>query len=151
MRRGFAIAALLLFACDAKALLCIVTDTGVAFGIYSPLTSPPLTSTGTVTVTCTALVPVSETYTVKLSTGASSSFSRYMSSGSNTLNYNIYVDSGRTSIWGDGTSGTSYQTFSGTLPLGVTITNFTAYGNIPSQQNAQLGIYGDLIVITVAY
>lgn len=47
-------------------------------------------------------------YVVTLSTGISGTYAaRTMVSGPNTLTYNMYVDTARTQIWGDGSPGTS--------------------------------------------
>jgi spore coat protein U-like protein len=79
-----------------------------------------------VTVTCVTLVSTPETFTVKLSTGGSGSYTRQMTSGAAHLNYKIYTDSARSSIWGDGTGGTSYNTISSTIQIVNNNKNFKA-------------------------
>jgi spore coat protein U-like protein len=152
MKRALLIAAACLVTGPLNAaVVCSVTATGVAFGTYNPFNSTALDSTGTITVTCITVLSTAETYTVKLSTGGAGSYTRRMSSGGNTLQYNLYVDSARSSIWGDGTGGTTYQTYSGTLPAGTTINNYTVYARMPALQSAQIGIYADTITVTVNY
>jgi len=153
MRRGLliAIAACLAAGAGRAAVVCSVAATGVAFGTFNPFNSTALDSTGTITVTCITALSASETYTVKLSTGGAGSYTRTVSSGENTLLYNLYLDSARSSIWGDGTGGTSFQTWSGTLPSGTTIHNYTVYGRMPALQSAQIGVYADTITVTVNY
>lgn len=152
MRNAALIAMVCLAACSARAVaVCTVAATSVAFGIYSPSSGAPLDSTATIAVTCITVLPTAETYTIKLSTGGAGSYARTLSSGSNHLSYNLYTDSARSVIWGDGTGGTSYQTFSGTLPTGITVTNYTTYGRMPAQQNAQVGVYTDAIIVTVNF
>src|SRR5262249_35341976 len=130
---------------------CTVAATGMAFGTYNPFASSPQDTTATITVTCITLVSTSEIYTVKLSAGGAGSYSRRLTSGIANLNYNVYTDPAHSSVWGDGTNGTSYQTFSGTLPVGTTNTNFTAYGRMVALQSAQMGTYADSLVVTVNF
>jgi spore coat protein U-like protein len=96
------------------------------------------------------LVGLLPSFTVALSAGNSNDFTtRTMSNGSNTLAYNLYVDSNRMMIWGDGTGGTSTQTFSGLLSL--LSTSFTVYGRAPKSQYPAPGSYTDTITVTVTY
>jgi spore coat protein U-like protein len=141
----------LLPAGQTYAATCTVIATGVVFGTYNPFVTAPLDSTGSITVTCVAIVSASETYTVNLSTGGAGTYSRTETSGAASLHYNLYTDSARSLIWGDGTGGTSYKTFSGTLAVGTNVTTYTVYGRMPAQQSAQLGAYSDAIVVTVNY
>src|SRR6516165_538609 len=71
---------------------CTLSASGVSFGVFS---GSQLTFTGTVTMDCTG--SGTSNYTLKLSTGGSGTFStRRMSSGANTLTYNLYTDSAHT-------------------------------------------------------
>ena len=48
---------------------------------------------------------------ITISRGASATFNpRSMVVGADALNYNLYLDASRTSIWGDGTGGSSHFT-----------------------------------------
>lgn len=150
--RGYiTLAALAAFFCPAAhalALSCSVTATAVAFGTYTPLTSAP--STGTITITCLSVVGPSPA-TITLSAGASNSFApRKMASGGNTLSYNLYQDSARSVIWGDGTGGSMAETLNLTQGVLGATTTATVYGLIPSQDPAP-GVYADTIMVTVAY
>ena len=73
-----------------------------------------------------------------------------MASGSNTLNYNLYRDAARTTIWGDGSGGTSFFQVS-VLPLLPTSGTVTVYGRIPALQDAHTGSYSDSIVATITF
>ncbi len=146
------IALILMAASSAMALTCSVSGTGVAFGEYAPLSGMDKDASGTVSVECTTLVGLFVTYQVRLSTGASGSyFPRRLFSGSGELNYNLYIDSAYTAIWGDGTGGTSYQSFSALLQIGTTRHSYMAYGRIPASQTASAGSYYDMLVVTVDY
>ena len=126
MRRIIALcAAGLCLAPIAARASCSVTGTTIAFGTVG---FSAVNSTGTVKVTCTG----SASYTVALNAGGSGSFTtRKMTSGSNKLDYNIYTNSGHTTVWGDGTSGTS--TNSGSFSSSGGNKSFTAYGQVPAQ------------------
>lgn len=130
---------------------CTVSASGVGFGVYNPFSGSSLDSTGTVTVSCFGVL--GGVFQVALSTGGSGTFSpRRMASGANTLSYNLYVDSSRTQIWGDGSGGTSIQSLNCILLcLGIP-QNFTVYGRIPaSQTGTHSGTYGDTITVTVTF
>lgn len=74
-------------------------------------------------------------------------------SGSNPLSYNLYTNSSRTTIWGDGTGGTSIISRNFILGLlgSITLTN-NVYGRLPAgQTTAAVGSYGDTITVTVNY
>lgn len=124
---------------------CLVTATPLAFGSYD-IAGSAVNVSSTVGVTCTG----SSSYTIALGTGGGSGAtfaSRKMSFGSNTLNYSIYTDATRTTVWGDGTAGTS--TVSGTGSLGLV--THTAYGSIPASQSANAGLYTDSVSVTLNY
>lgn len=130
---------------------CTVSASGVGFGAYNPFSGSSLDSTGTVTVSCFGLL--GGVFQVALSTGGSGTYSpRRMASGANTLSYNLYVDSPRTQIWGDGSGGTLIQSLNCVLLcLGIP-QNFTVYGRIPaSQTGTHSGTYGDTITVTVTF
>lgn len=142
-----------------SATTCSVSSSGIAFGVYNPLTPTALDSTGTVAVTCTLTFPPfvdNVSYTIDLSPGSSGSMlARAMQSGVNQLNYNIYTTSARVQVWGDGTGGTSDVT--GTMRLGFIFlpstrtNNHTMYGRIAAGQDIPPGSYSDTIIVTVTY
>lgn len=142
---------------DAGAVTsCSVSVTGVAFGVYNPLSAAPASSTGSILVNCTLLsgAAVNDAISVTLTTGSSGSYAaRSMTSGSSTLNYNIYFSPAYQQIWGNGTGGSYYGV--ATLPLSPAaptgVATGTFYGQIPAQQDVTPGSYSDTIVVTVNY
>lgn len=147
MRRAVALAALILLvpATGARAAICLVSATPVAFGTYLPFSGTPTDSTGTVTVSCFG----SATISIALSTGGSGSYSsRQMTNGGARLLYQVYANATRTTIWGDGTAGT--VTVTDTL-TGFSSRNYIAYGRIPTFQPVRPGPYADTITVTVSY
>jgi spore coat protein U-like protein len=141
---------LLAFGADAAhaALRCKVAATSLDFGLYSPLAAGPLDTAGTVTAQCQGGLGFIR---FQLSAGSSGdAASRLMQGPPGTLDYNIYLNSARTEIWGDGSAGTReairQQTRRGRMEHTV-----TAYGRMPPGQNAAPGFYTDDIVVTVIF
>lgn len=139
---------------------CTVANVPVAFGSYNAFGGAALDTTGQISVSCTGvtvlgIVTINAPYTISLSQGGGASYSpRKMSLLSNRLNYNLYTDSARSIIWGDGTGGTS--TVSGTASCSGLLTcvatnNHVVYGRIPASQNVPIGAYSDSITVTVNY
>jgi spore coat protein U domain-containing protein, fimbrial subunit CupE1/2/3/6 len=145
-------AALAVLACapaHATVTSCVVSAGGVAFGLYDPTSPGALPSSGTITVNCT--VPNGNNpVTIALSAGFSGSFgTRTMSSGLDTLSYNLYLDAAHSQVWGDGTGGSVTDTQS--VTHGKPSFSATVYGLMPASQNAAAGSYNDTITVTVNY
>jgi len=135
----------------AAIISCTVSATAVNFGNYTPFSPAAVDASGTVTVNCLGVL--GGNFTVKLNTGGSGTFSpRRMYKGTDTLNYNLYTNSGRTTIWGDGTGGTFFPTVNCGLACLGADNNFTTYGRIPGSQNTTVpGSYSDTITVTVEW
>lgn len=156
-RLAWAFAACLVALPCMAATTCTTSATSVAFGVYNPLSGTPNNTTGSVSVRCQMVGSFSDRvdYTVELSTGSSGSYvNRTLRSGTNPLNYNLYVDTTLTQVWGTDAGSTSART--GRIDLrwwSPTMQNdLTIYGSIPAAQyNVVPGIYSDTIVVTVTY
>lgn len=124
---------------------CSISANPLAFGGYDPFSASPNDALTTLSATCTATTP----YTVGLNAGTGSGATvatRKMTSSSNTLNYSLYQDAARTTVWGS-TIGT--DTVAGT---GIgTAQSLTVYGRIPASQNVPAGNYNDTIIVTITY
>jgi spore coat protein U-like protein len=118
-----------------------VSVVNVAFGAYDVFNNSDTDSTGTVKVTCDA----STSYTISISTGSGTFASRAMTNGSYQLNYNLFTDPHRLTIWGDGTGGTA------TVAATDSGATYTVYGMIPALQNVHAGGYFDTLTVTVTY
>ena len=132
---------------------CTVSSSGVNFGVYNIFSTADHDDTGIITVTCTGLLLIGVSYTIRLSTGGSNSYaSRLMSDGAgHSLAYNLYTNSSHTTVWGDGTGGTG--TVSAVFLLGILTQHrdHDIYGRIFKEQNAYAGSYNDSITITISY
>jgi spore coat protein U-like protein len=101
--------------------------------------------TSTIQVTCTNTTPYNIGLDAGTGTGATVT-TRKMTSGGATVNYTLYSDSGRTSVWGT-TIGTNTVTGTGN----GTGQNYTVYGRVPSQTTPAPGTYTDTVTVTVTY
>ena len=150
MRAALAAAGFLLAAVSARALgsCSISTVSGVSFGSYDALNANPLDQTGSISYQCSTLYI--GTVTVDLSTGGSGTYSsRQMQKGAATLGYNLFRDATRTTVWGNGTGGTSR--YGPVVPLlGIPVT-LTIYGRIPARQTSPVGAYTDTVVATINF
>jgi len=125
--------------------VCEVTSNDLAFGTYNPKASSPHQVTTLVRATCTP----GSTYQVGLNEGTSPGATinqRKMASGANALNYQLYSDSARSSIWGN-TQGTDTVTGVGT---GLS-QDHTVFGAIPAAQGVPAGDYSDTITVRIYY
>lgn len=140
--------------CTGIGCSCSVTADPLDFGTYNPIDSSNVDATGNLSVRCGALIAgVNISYEVTLSAGASGNqTARTMSNGSSTMAYNLYTNSSRTIVWGDGNGGTGTITNGYFLNLIFPRTDdFPIYGRIPSGQNAEVGTYTDTITATVIF
>lgn len=150
---GAALATLLCPLADAAITSCTITTTGVAFGTYTPLTPTALAGTGTLAITCT-VNSHKNNITIDLSTGLSNSYTqRTLVSGTNILNYNLYLDAANSQIWGDGTGTSNIETVTLTRKGNATTVSTTAtvYGAVAALQDPAPGSYADTITVTVNY
>ncbi|WP_323123093.1 Csu type fimbrial protein [Burkholderia alba] len=119
----------------AHAQSCSVTAPAPNFGSVSPIALSAVTTTATMTVTCT-WPAITLTPSVLVCLNLSGTSPRYLTNGSNQLQYNLYQDAGYTTMWG--------STYSGTTPISVTLAkpvlttstsaNVTIYGQIAANQ-----------------
>lgn len=125
---------------------CAVTANDLAFGTYATFGGGDLDSTTTINVMCTN----GTSYDVALDSGATvggSIATRLMTDTINTLQYNLYTDASRTSLWGDGTGASVTVSGTGT----GTQQSITVYGRVPGSQLVPTGSYSDTVTATVNF
>jgi spore coat protein U-like protein len=127
---------------------CTISTTPLAFGAYDPVVANATTAldgVGTVTTACTK----GATTTVALNLGANASgTTRRLSDGAgNFLPYEIYLDSGRSTVWG--TSGANLLTPAAAPSKAGR--SFTAYGRVSANQDVPSGSYTDTVTATVNF
>lgn len=128
---------------------CTVSASSVAFGNVNVLSTTAATGTGGITVKCTNGTSWSATASVGNGSGASVDTRRmtHNSDSTKTLNYVLYTDAARTTLWGNGTSGTAISSVGTGSDQARTI-----YASVPTGQNdAALGSYSDSVTVTVTY
>ena len=119
---------------------CTVSGTTLNFGAsIDPLAaSVPLDATSTLSVALNA----------GANAGGPANFSaRAMKSGVHSLGYQLYLDAGRATVWGDGTASSSTSAGTGT----GSAQTLTIYGRLPSLANVVPGSYTDTVTVTVSY
>lgn len=131
---------------------CRVDTSGaqIAFGTYDPLSALPLDAAGTVAVVCDKN---NVAVRVELDRGDGGSYlPRQMRSGTSSLAYNLYVDSTRSIVFGNGGGGT--QAGAGmTSPIGggEFRAQVPVYGRIAPGLDAGFGNYSDSISVSVTF
>lgn len=125
---------------------CEVSATDLAFGTYDP-NAGDLDATSTITANCTA----GTEYDIGLDDGANSgsadSTNRAMTDGSGFLDYELYLDAARSSVWGT-TIGVDTRNNPSATAGGNTE---TVYGQIPADQFVGAGSYSDTINVTLTF
>jgi spore coat protein U-like protein len=118
---------------------------GINFGQYSALDiAANNTGVGSISISCHGLGPQR---VIGLSTGQSNNFdARIMTSGANQINYNLYTNSARTLIWGDGNGASKSISVSDSV-----LTTLNIFGQIPANQDASVGQYSDSIIVTIDF
>jgi spore coat protein U-like protein len=129
---------------------CTISTTAVAFGAYDPVAanaSSPLDGTGSVIIACTK----NTSATIGLDLGGSPSGSqRRMTTGGGSpsfADYEVYQDSGRTTVWGNSGAGL----LSPSAAPSKAPRTFTVYGRVAAGQDIPPGSYTDAVVATVNF
>lgn len=127
-----------------QASCTIVSTATLNFGTQGVLAAN-VDQTSTLQVQCTNTTP----YNIGLDAGTGSGATvavRKMTSGANTINYSLYTDIGRTTVWGN-TIGTNTVAATGN---GAS-QSYTVYGRVPPQTTPAPATYTDTITVTVTY
>jgi spore coat protein U-like protein len=124
---------------------CTISTLPVAFGAYNPVTVTPLDNIGSVVVTCTT--GISSTIGLGLGANASGSIRRMTDGSGNYLEYELYQEAARTTVWGNSGGG---LVNAGAAPDGNP-RSFTVYGRVTAEQDAPVGSYADTVVATLNF
>lgn len=126
---------------------CMISTQPLVFGRYDVFDPAPTDTTAKVSYVCN--LPVTPPV-VRLSAGLSSSFApREMTSLDDALRYNVFLDASCTTVFGDGTAGTTV--FSGAPPAEGVTYEVMVFGRIPARQNVHAGTYSDTLVLTIEF
>lgn len=146
MLGGAAMATTLPVSADISNTCSFGTITALSF-TYDPVVANASTDAhaqGNIALTCTS---GDSSIVIGLTLGTNAvSGQRYLKdSGTDTLSYNLYSDSGYSTAWDD--SANKYDAPAGT---GV-VQNIPVYGSIPAAQNEPAGHYTDTVTIDLTY
>ncbi len=126
---------------------CNLSANNINFGTVG-LLSANLFATGAVTAQCT----LNDSYSIALNAGTTPGASladrrMILSGGSAVTHYQLYTSSSYASVWGDGTSGTSVTSGTGSGSSQIHV----VYAEVPIQATPVPGAYGDTITATITY
>ena len=128
---------------------CIVTTAPVVFGNHVATIGSTPDITGSVTVQCTN----GSGYTVALDGGGANNIAgRQMTNGTETIGYQLHLNSDYSTVWGDGTSGSTASgtgTGFGTGAPYDRVHTVYAEANILGSEVA--GTYSDTVTATVTF
>jgi spore coat protein U-like protein len=119
----------------AHAQSCNASASAVNFGSVSPINRSAVSTTGTVTVTCTwPAITLTPNVEVCLNLGGTSP--RALANGSNQMQYDLYQDAAHSLTWGSIYSGTTPISLALVKPLSGTTASasVTFYGQIAANQ-----------------
>jgi len=133
---------------NARAQSCSVSATNLAFGDVTSavLANQTSTTTGTISYSCTGAT-ANSTLTVCLALDTyNASNTRSMTSGSNTLTYQIYSNSGYTAAWGDASNSGIVTVQLPTNSSGAASGSSTVYAEVlAGQTTAPTGSYSQTL------
>lgn len=148
-------AALALPSLQAAALTtCSGSNVSLLFGVYDVLNASPTDTQADYLVTCTRSGgPQNTQLTISIGSSATSGTvaNRQMlrAGGTERMDYNIFRDSARGSVWGQ-TVGTDTVTRTISVPNnGSNTLSIPLFGRIAPGQDLRIGGYGDALTITV--
>jgi spore coat protein U-like protein len=136
---------------------CTVDVRPLSFGYYDPLAGAPLDAVSQVIYVCGNLDDRAKpengnkAIRIEMTTGTAGQFTpRYMSAGpTDHLEYNIYLDATRTTIWGQGAFGTDVYIDSN--PPNKTSVTVPVFGRVRQLQDVPEGQYVDVLTVRILF
>jgi spore coat protein U-like protein len=126
--------------------ICVVNSASLDFGAYDPIVAnaaTPLDATGTISIQCLK----NSNYTVEIGAGLNGTagpLRNMKEAGGTLLNYELYTDSTRATIWN--ATNTVGGTAADSSPISLIV-----YGRIPAGQNVVAASYSDTVDVTVNF
>lgn len=126
---------------------CTASMTPLNFGNVDPVNNIGLTATASLSYTCTNTSNSTQSTTVCFSIGDPNGLNinpRWLNNGSNKLNFQMYQDAARTTIWGSKYNSASMQPYKilVSVPANSSVSNtLPLYGAIVASQNVPAGTY----------
>ncbi|WP_298931025.1 spore coat U domain-containing protein [uncultured Ramlibacter sp.] len=126
--------------------VCDISASNLDFGVYSAQGASPLQGTTLLRATCTPNTSYQIGLNEGTSPGATVTQRKLASAAANVLNYQLYSDSARSTVWGN-TPGSDTVTGTGT---GLA-QDHTVFGTIPAAQTVPSEEYVDTITVRIYY
>lgn len=129
---------------------CKMDSNDLQFGTYDPVganSSSPLNAMGSIKIKCTK----NTIAVIRMDGGQHASSSSHTTramtnaTGSTYLDYELYLDSERSTVWNNSNNATYQGTGDGA------ITTVAIYGAIPGDQDVNDGQYNDVVTITATF
>jgi spore coat protein U-like protein len=114
-----------------------IVVTALAFGNYDVYTATPVDTAGTISYSCPP--PAIPTVTIDLGLSFGNGRRRMSLGGADFLEYEVYVDAARTTVWS--------STNAVSVPQGNNV-SVPFYGRIFPLQDVSVGAYTDTLVVT---
>ena len=123
---------------------CLINSPVINFGIYNPLINQEKISSSSFNITCDTLT----TYSLKIlpdngNIVQNRKLPNNKLNSSDFLYYNIFLNTNRTIIFGDGSAGSSIYTGSDN--------NVPIYAHIPARQNVGIGTYSNTLSVELTF
>lgn len=127
---------------------CGLAVNPLAFGSLAS-TAADTDAATTITVTCSTDSP----YNVGMDYGANAGggFQRRMAAGANQLNYEVYIDAGRTAAFGPVSTYGALDNYNSPATGNDIARIIDIYGRIPAQSTPPSGAYTDTLAVTLNY
>lgn len=128
---------------------CSISAGALSFGTYDTVSAAAVDGTATISTTCTSGSAATVTLGQGLNAATTSTDAaplRQMKAGTDVMAYQLYSESGRTTVWGNTTA-----TGKATTGTGSNV-DVTVYGRITAGQNTlPAGSYTDTVVATITF
>lgn len=126
---------------------CMFNSNDLQFGSYqSPYQKNDVLSSNHIRVVCDFL-SIGNSFSIKLLPGQSGNpAQRYLTNGKDKLYYNLFLNSGRNIIWGDGSNGSSYYKSVTAFRLKPII-----FSSVFKNQNVSPGFYSDNVSFEISF
>jgi spore coat protein U-like protein len=139
---------------------CTIETRPLSFGNYDPLSETDVDAVGQVIYVCTngnggggnasSVAATPKAIRIELDQGSSHSFDRREMVGpADRLQYNIYLDATRQTVWGTGVQGT--QVYFEAQPPNKTPVTVPAFGRIFGRQDVAAGSYTDIVGVRIQF
>ena len=130
---------------------CTIAATDLNFGAYDPVVANKTTALDVNTSVNVLCTKGSTGVKVGLDLGThTAAGNRFMSNGTDSLQYELYSDSAGGTVWGNSGAGLVSWPVFGPIGAGAGVSH-TVFGRVPAGQDVSVGSYSDLITATVNF